>query len=342
MDKLYFSSDYMEGCHPNILNRLVKTNMESTVGYGHDKYTEIAKSKILKACDMADGEVAFLVGGTQTNATIIDCVLKTFEGVLAANTGHIAVHESGAIEHTGHKVITIPHVDGKITAKQVSKYLKDFYDDDNWKHMVAPGMVYISNPTEYGTLYSLQELKDLSSICKEYNIPLYLDGARLAYALAVENYDVTLKELAKYCDLFYIGGTKCGALFGEAVVMKKGFIPHFETLIKQHGALLAKGRINALQFDELFSNNLYLNIGKNAIKYANIIRKALLEKGYKLVFENPTNQVFTVLDNKKIKDFGKLVEFGFWEKYDENSTVIRLATSWATNEDSVNKLVEIL
>ena len=274
--RLYFASDYMEGAHPAIMKKLMETNLEKTVGYGQDPYTEDAKEKIRKACNAPEAEVFLLVGGTQTNATVIDALLKSYQGVVAADTGHIATHESGAIEFGGHKVLTVPQKDGKISAAQIEKLVKDFYDDANYEHMVMPGMVYISQPTEYGTLYSREELAALSKVCRENHLPLYVDGARLAYALASPENDVTLTDLAELSDVFYIGGTKCGALFGEAVVIpQKGRIPHFFTIIKQHGALLAKGRIAGIQFGELFTDGLYLRIGKPAMEAAEQIKDAL-------------------------------------------------------------------
>ena len=266
----------MEGAHPAIMQKLVETNLEKTVGYGLDPYTESAKEKIRTACNAPDADVFLLVGGTQTNATVIDALLKSYQGVVAAETGHIATHESGAIEFGGHKVLTLPQKDGKIRAAQIEKMVKDFYDDANYEHMVMPGMVYISQPTEYGTLYSKEELIEISKVCRANHLPLYVDGARLAYALASPENDVTLSDLAELCDAFYIGGTKCGALFGEAVVIpQKGLIPHFFTIIKQHGALLAKGRIAGIQFDELFTDGLYERIGKSAIDAAEQIKEAL-------------------------------------------------------------------
>ena len=281
--KLCFASDYMRGAHPNIIRKLAESNLEGTGGYGFDPYTEAAKAKIRKACACENAQVYLLVGGTQTNATVIDALLRSYQGVLAAETGHISVHEAGAIEASGHKVLTLPHTNGKISPAAVRDYLTTFSADENRDHMVMPGMVYISHPTEYGTLYTRAELQALHEICAEYGIPLYLDGARLAYALACPDSDVTLADLAKYCDAFYIGGTKCGALFGEAVVIPDPKrIPGFFTIIKQHGALLAKGRILGIQFDELFRDDLYLRIGASAIRAADRIRKALVEKGYQL------------------------------------------------------------
>ncbi len=341
--KLNFSSDYLEGAHPSILNKLAQTNMEQTPGYGTDCYTEAAKDKIRVACACPDAEIYFLTGGTQTNATVIDAFLQSYQGVIAADTGHISTHEAGAIEFGGHKVLPLVHDNGKITAEQVRSYLFDFHHDLNHEHMVMPGMVYLSQPTEYGTLYSLEELKAISAVCKDNHIPLYVDGARLAYALASAKNDVTLEDLAALCDAFYIGGTKCGALFGEAVVFPKPHtIPHFFTIIKQHGALMAKGRMLGIQFSELFTNNLYEALGRTAVQYAAQIDQTLASLGYQTLLATETNQIFCILPNSQIDAFSKLVDYGFWDKYDENHTIIRLATSWATSEAAVNNLKQIL
>lgn len=342
-NKLSFSSDYMEGAHPEILRRLLETNMEKTNGYGLDPYSESAKEKIRAACNCPDAEVNFLVGGTQTNATVIDALLRSYQGVLAPESGHINTHEAGAIEFGGHKVLTLRQKNGKITAEQIREALDAYNNDANHDHMVMPGMVYISQPTEYGTIYSLDELRNISKVCRENRIPLYVDGARLAYALACPENDVTLRDLAELCDVFYIGGTKCGALFGEAVVIPRpGTIPHFFTIIKQHGALLAKGRLLGLQFDTLFTDGLYEKIGQIAIDSATRIRSALRDNGYQIYTETPTNQIFVLIDDDLMQRLSEKVNFGFWEKYDENHTVIRFATSWATAEEDVNQLIMLL
>ena len=342
-NKLFFASDYMEGAHPTIIQRLVQTNMEQTAGYGTDEYCEQARSLIRKACSCSEAAVYFLVGGTQTNATVIDAFLHQYEGVIAAQTGHVAVHEAGAIEFGGHKVLPLACDKGKITAASVKQYLQDFYTDGNYEHMVHPGMVYISQPTEYGTLYTKQELTAMSAVCREYHIPLYVDGARLAYALACTENDVTLADLATLCDAFYIGGTKCGALFGEAVVIpdpKRS--PHFFTIMKQHGALLAKGRLLGIQFETLFTDDLYLRIGENAIRAADTIRAFLESHGYEQYFTAPTNQIFIVLENTRYTALSKKIAFGFWEKKDAAHTVVRIATDWATTPENVEKLLQAL
>ena len=346
--KLMFACDYQEGAHQNIINRLNETNFCSTEGYGKDEICKSAKERIKKACDAPNADVHFLIGGTQANAIIIESLLASYQGVIAPDTGHVSVHEAGAIEAGGHKVLTLPSSFGKITAEQIASYVRDFYDDENHEHMVMPGMVYISQPTEYGTLYSLKELNEIHKVCKEYNLPLYIDGARLAYALASPLNDVSLRDLAKLCDVFYIGGTKCGALLGEAVVIPDSKrIPHFFTIIKQHGALLAKGRLLGIQFDELFKADesgepLYLHIGDAAISLAGEIKKALLQNGYKLLFDSPTNQIFFIIENSKMEALSDKAAFSFFNKYDDTHTVIRFATSWATKADDVCELCKLL
>ena len=340
---LSFSNDYMKGAHPAVMKKLLETNLEKTSGYGLDPYCESAKKKIQKACGCKDAHVAFLVGGTQTNATVIDAFLRPYQGVIAAETRHISVHEAGAIEAGGHKVLTVPHKNGKIDAATVKSYMMNHFNDETHEHMVAPGMLYISHPTEYGTLYRKKELAALRAVCDEYHIPLYLDGARLAYALACPENNVTLKDLAKYCDAFYIGGTKCGAMFGEAVVIPDPSVfSGFFTIVKQHGALLAKGRLLGLQFDTMFTDDLYLHIGETAIRAADRIRKALQENGYRLCFDSPTNQVFCVMENKRLKKIGKYVNYGFWEIFDDAHTIIRFATDWGTTDEEVDELIDIL
>ena len=338
---LYFENDYCEGAHQSILKRLTESNMEKVPGYGMDPYCAQAKEKIRNACGCPDGEVFFLVGGTQTNAVVIASMLNRYEGVLCAVTGHINAHEAGAIEFTGHKVLPLPQYDGKISAADLKEYLQTYYADGSYDHMVFPGMVYISHPTEYGTLYTKQDLRDISSVCREYKIPLFMDGARLGYGLAAET-DVTLKDIAEFTDVFYIGGTKVGALCGEAVVFPKKAPKHFFTMIKQQGALLAKGRLLGIQFDTLFTDNLYLEISKNAIETAAKLKSALKEKGYRLFINSPTNQIFVILENQKMKELGEKVKFSFWEKYDEDHTVVRFATSWATKMEDIDQLIRIL
>lgn len=340
---LYFENDYSEGAHPKILEALTKTNYESLSGYGSDEYCERAKEKIKKACGCNDAEVYFLVGGTQTNQIVIDTMLQPYEGVVAAATGHVNVHEAGAIEFTGHKVLTVPEHDGKMHADELKDFIETFYDDEAHEHMVFPGMVYISHPTEYGTLYTKEELIKISDVCKQFEIPLFLDGARLGYGVMAKDTDIDIKTIAKYCDVFYIGGTKVGALCGEAVVFTKNNMPkHFTTRVKQHGALLAKGRLLGIQFDILFTDDLYFEIAKNAIDTAEVLKKGLADKGYKFYLDSPTNQQFIVLENDKLERLAKDVRYSFWEKYDDTHTVIRFATSWATKMGDVEALIDLL
>lgn len=330
---IYFESDYTTGAHPNILKRLTETNYEFLSGYGTDHYCESAREKIRIACDCKDADVHLLVGGTQTNALVISAMLHDYEGVIAADTGHVSVHEAGAIEYTGHKVLTLPHHEGKLMAGDLKEYLERFYDDGNHEHMVFPGMVYISYPTENGTIYSREELEQIYDICRQYEIPLFIDGARLGYGLMSGEADMTLADIARLCDVFYIGGTKVGALCGEAVVFTKNNTPkHFTTVIKQHGALLAKGRLLGIQFDTLFTDDLYWELSRQAIGMADKLKSVLREKGYSFAWETPTNQQFVILENNKMKELREKVAFSFWEKYDESHTVVRFATSWSTTD----------
>lgn len=338
-----FESDYIAGAHPKILQRLTESNFEVLSGYGNDVYCKNACEKIKAACECKDADVYFLIGGTQTNAVVISSMLRDYEGVVAAITGHVSSHEAGAIEYTGHKVLTIPQHDGKVDAKEFEEYLNGFYQDQNHEHMVFPGMLYISHPTEYGTLYSKAELEQISQVCKNYDIPLFLDGARLGYGLMSKQTDVTLADIARICDVFYIGGTKVGALCGEAVVFTKNNTPkHFMTIVKQHGALLAKGRLLGVQFDTLFTDNLYFDISKHAIEMAERLKEVLKEKGCTFYLESPTNQQFIILENSKMEQLENKVAFSFWENADENHTVIRLATSWSTKEEDIERLREYL
>lgn len=338
-----FESDYIEGAHPLILEALAKSNMESLSGYGSDKYTERAKEKIASACGLPEAQVFFLTGGTQTNQIVIDTMLAQYEGVVSAQTGHVSVHEAGAIEYTGRKVLTIPAHNGKMDANELDSFIKDFYADGNHEHMVFPGLCYISHPTEYGTLYSKEELTQISEVCHKHKIPLFMDGARLGYGLASRQTDVTLQDVARLCDVFYIGGTKVGALCGEAVVFTKKNMPaHFDHLVKKHGALLAKGRLLGVQFDTLFTDDLYFKISKNAIDRAEELKSLFTEKGYKFFLDSPTNQQFVILENSKMQELQKNVKFSFWEKYDENHTVVRFATSWATTSEKISELRSIL
>ena len=338
-----FDCDYMAGAHCEVLEALVATNMELTAGYGNDSYTAEAKALIREACGVPDAEVMFLVGGTQTNATAIDGILRRHEGVLAAESGHIAVHESGAIEASGHKVLTLPHSDGKVCAEDVDRYIREFYADETYQHMVAPGMLYISQPTEFGTLYSLRELEALSATCRMHNIPLYIDGARMAYGLKAEGADFTLRDIARLADVFYIGGTKCGTLFGEAlVVTNRQLLTNLFPLVKQHGALLAKGRLLGVQFCVLFRDGLYERIGEHAVRLAVRVREAMRRAGYEIVIESPTNQQFFRLPNEVIDRLRANVSFDYWGPRGERDSVVRFVTSWATTDEDVDRLCEIL
>lgn len=339
---LSFECDYNTGCHPKILERLIETNLMPMPGYGSDEFSQSAKRKILDACGTPDGDVYFLVGGTQTNAVVISSYLRRYEGVISADTGHIAVHEAGAVEFTGHKVLTVPEHDGKIDPDELESYLRTFYADANHDHCVFPGMVYISHPTEYGTLYTRDELTALHRICAAYDIPLFLDGARLGYGLASEGTDVTLRDIAALTDIFYIGGTKVGALCGEAVVFPKKSPAHFMTGVKQHGALLAKGRLTGLQFDVLFTDDLYMEISRHAIRMAEKLKTIFREKGYEFFRQSPTNQQFIVLTNEQIAHLEKHVRFSFWERIDDGCAAVRFAVSWSTTEEDLEQLASII
>ena len=313
-----FENDYLEGVHEKILTRLVETNRIQASSYGSDEFSQKAAEKIREVLGCPKAMIRFLMGSTQTNQVVISSILKRFEGVIAADTGHISTHEAGTIELTGHKVLPLSAIAGKITVEAIDHLIETFYKDTTHAHMVFPGMVYLSYPTEYGTLYSLEELEQISQVCRTHEIPLYIDGARLGYGLVCEESDVTIKDIARLCDVFYIGGTKIGALCGEAVVFIKNNEPvHFTTLIKQNGALLTKGRLVGIQFLELFSNNLYFEISKHAIDMAVKVKKGFIEKGYHLFIDSPTNQQFFVMSNEKDNTLKPFVQFANWEAYDE-------------------------
>lgn len=340
---LHFENDYNKGAHPDLIEALIVSNEEGLSGYGSDRYTQSAIEKIRQATACPHAQVTFLAGGTQTNQVVIDALLQSYEGVIAAETGHIASHEAGAIEYSGHKVLTLPHHEGKLKTAEVKNYIETFFADANHEHMVFPGMVYISHPTEYGTLYTKEELTQLSTICHQYSIPLFLDGTRLGYALAAET-DLDLPTIAGLTDVFYIGGTKMGALIGEAVVFTKQNQPrNFVTIVKQHGALLAKGRVVGVQFDRFFTNNLYFDLGKKAIEMATQLKDILKEKGYRFFLESPTNQQFIVLENRQLERLAQAgLVYSFWEKFDQDHTVIRLATSWSTSQEDLDALRQLL
>lgn len=334
-----FECDYIAGTHPAILKNLIETNYESLSGYGMDHYTQSAKEKIRKACGLEDAQVEFAVGGTQTNALVISTLLKDYEGVIAADSGHINVHESGAVEFTGHKVIELPGTNGKLVPDELKAWLVKFFSDATHEHMVIPGMVYISHPTEPGTLYTKNELEAISDICHEYGLTLYLDGARLGYGLMSRDTDVTLEDIARLTDVFYIGGTKVGALCGEAIVFTKNNRPdHFLTSVKKRGALLAKGRLLGIQFDTLFTDDLYFRISRHAIDMAERLKEIIRAKGWEFYMDSPTNQQLILMNEEQMAELGKYVMFDRWGVYDEERTIVRLATSWSTSDKDLDVL----
>lgn len=340
---LTFENDYSFGAHPAVLQALIDTNMEAMTGYGMDPHSEHAAELIRTACAAPEADVFFLVGGTQTNQVILDMLLEPYQGVIAASTGHVSVHEAGAIEFSGHKVLCVPEHEGKMDAAELRAYIQQFYADGNHEHMVFPGAVYISFPTEFGTLYTRAELEALRAVCDEYKLPLFADGARLGYALASPECELTLPELAELVDVFYIGGTKCGALCGEAVVFPRGTAPaHTVPRIKQHGALLAKGRLLGVQFERLFTDGLYLEICKNAIDAAEQLKAVLHKHKIPFYLESPTNQQFVILENEQFECLGKQVVLSFWDRYDDTHTIVRLATSWASTPEDIEQLDQIL
>lgn len=340
---IYFDSDYMVGAHPEVMKRLVDTNMLHTPGYGSDRFTADARDLILRKCGIPEGSLFFLEGGTQANAVVIDRLLDHNDGVVAADTAHINVHEAGAIESNGHKVIALPGREGKLEASVVKDYVGKFYKDETNEFMVRPAMVYISFPTEYGTLYTRAELDALREVCDEFGMPLYIDGARLAYGLAAEETDITLQYIASVADVFYIGGTKCGALFGEAVVTRKPeLLPRFASLIKLHGATLAKGRLLGVQFLALFSDNLYGRIGSHGVKMAMRLKDGFRDAGYRLFIDSPTNQQFFILPNELIDSLGEVASFELWGPRGEYETPVRFVADWATTESDVDSLIAAL
>ena len=338
---IYFNSDYLEGAHPSIMVKMAETNMVQTVGYGEDEYCEAAREKIKVACQAPEADVHFLVGGTQTNTTVIAAILRPWQGVISAVSGHINCHEAGAIESTGHKVITLPTDNGKITAQQVADYVEWHKNDESTEHIVQPGMVYISHPTEAGTLYTRAELTELYDTCRRYGLPLYIDGARLGYGLAAEESDMTLPEFARLCDVFYIGGTKVGALFGEAVViMNESLKKDFRFIMKQRGGRLAKGRLLGIQFDALFTDDLYFKISRHAIEMAHQIRDIFVSAGYPLLFDSPTNQQYPIMPDAELAEIGKSFGYEYWERVDKTHSGVRFCASWATTQENVDALRE--
>lgn len=336
--KTSFESDYNNGAHPLVLQHLIDTNTMQSQSYGFDAWSEQARHKIRTACQCPEADIFFLVGGTQTNATVIDGMLQTYEGVIAVQTAHINVHESGAVEASGHKVITLPSHGGKMDAGELEAWLKAFNADPTLEHMVIPGMVYITFPTELGSVYTAKEIEEILSVCQRYDLKLFIDGARLGYGLSSSECDFTLSWLAHHCDAFYIGGTKVGALCGEAVVFPRGNAPrHFMNIVKRHGALLAKSRLAGVQFDALFTDNLYLNIAQHAISMAMKVRQLFTEAGIPLR-DSSTNQQFVELTNKQMEQLMQGVLFETWEPIDANNTLCRFVTSWATTEEDLQAL----
>ena len=336
---LYFNNDYAEGCHQSILDALVKTNMEQTLGYSEDSYCAAAREKIRKACGNDNLAVHFLVGGTQTNLTVIDAALRPHQGALCASSGHIHVHETGAVEATGHKVLALPSTDGKITARQVEQAVLAHRADGAFEHIVQPKLVYIYNPTELGTLYTKQELEELSAVCQKLGLYLFLDGARLGYGLMAKGNDLTMADIARLCDVFYIGGTKVGALFGEAVVIRNPSLAEdFRYIIKQHGGMLAKGRLLGIQFDTLFTDDLYYKISAHADAMADRLRDTLAEIGAPLLVPGTTNQVFAILPDTLLEELAKTVTFSEQERVSDTHRAVRFCTSWATKAENVDTL----
>ena len=338
-----FQCDYSEGAHPRIMERLMETNLEQTVGYGMDEYCSKARELVSKAVGRDDVDVHFLVGGTQANATVISSVLRPYQGVICAASGHINVHETGAIEHSGHKVLALPAENGLLKASQIREAMQEHLAEDGPEHTVQPGMVYISFSSEVGTVYSLEQLKSISAVCREYGLPLFIDGARMGYGLMAEGGDVTLSDIASLADVFYLGGTKQGALFGEAVVIVNETLKKdFRYNIKQNGGMLAKGRLLGIQFLTLFEDGLYFELSRHAVGLAMKIRDAFRAKGYAFLVDSPTNQQFPVLDNATMDRLSRNFRFSVWQKVDEGHTAVRFCTSWATKPEAVEALISAL
>ena len=340
---IYFDSDYMAGGHPAVMEALMRTNLEHTSGYGNDPYCAAARDLILSLCGIDRGEVFFFEGGTQANCTIIDALLRNYQGVICADTGHINVHEAGAVEAWGHKVIALPGHEGRLDASDVARYIDSFYADDSHDAMVAPGAVYISFPTELGTIYTRRQLEALYKVCSDRNIPLFIDGARLAYGLNAEGCDVTLRDIAALSDVFYIGGTKCGALFGEAMVTRRPeLFPRFRTLIKRHGAMLAKGRLLGLQFSTLLSGGLYDQIGRHAVALALEMKRGFVAKGHQLYIDSPSNQQFFLLPNALIDRLRAHFSFELWGPRQPEKSPVRFVTDWTTTPTAISTLLSAL
>ena len=337
---IQFQCDYNEGAHPRILQRLVETNMMQTAGYGEDPICEHARALVRQACQTPDADVHFLVGGTQTNATVISAILRPFQGVLCATTAHINAHETGAIEHGGHKVLTLPATDGKITAEAIDAAVTAHYADGSHEHIVQPGMVYISFSTELGTIYTKQELTDISAVCRRHALPLFIDGARLGYGITSPACDITLPELARLADVFYLGGTKQGALFGEAVVITaEALKKDFRYAIKMNGGMLAKGRLLGIQFEALFADNLYFDLAAHANRMAQRIHEAFAARGIRFLVDSPTNQQFPILTDSQYAALSQQFLSDYWGRVDDTHVATRFCTSWATTDENVSTLV---
>lgn len=340
---IQFQCDYNEGAHPRILERMMQTNFEQTVGYGEDHYCSEARELIKRACGQPDADVHFLVGGTQANATVISSILRPHQGVLCVSSGHINVHETGAIEHSGHKVLALEGVNGLLPAESIREAMEEHLAEDGPEHTVQPGMVYISFSSEVGTVYSLSQLEAISAVCKEYGLPLFIDGARMGYGLASDGCDVTLNDIARLSDVFYIGGTKQGALFGEAVVITNNSLKKdFRYFIKQNGGMLAKGRLLGIQFLTLFEDGLYFELSNHAVRQAMRIRDAFVSKGYAFLVESPSNQQFPILPNSLMQTLSKEFMFSVWKRVDADHTAVRFCTSWATKTEAVDSLLAAL
>lgn len=334
-----FECDYTTGCHPKILERYMETNLDQQPGYGKDKFTVHAEELIKDACKSHGSEVHFIVSGTQANKVAIAALLEDYEGIIAPTSGHVSVHEAGAIEDSGHKVIELQEKNGKISASQIDEYVTDFYNDGSWQQMVIPGLVYITLPTEFGTLYTLSELIEISNVCKKHNMRLFVDGARLSLALASDECDITLPDLAKLADCFTIGSTKSGAMLGEALVFREDSTPkNFITTRRKHGALLAKGRVIGISFETLFTDNLYIEIGKKILDTSKKLRDVLHKNNCKFFLESPTNQQFIILENSVLKALNSRVAVTNWDKFDEQHRVVRLVASWSTSDQDLNAL----
>ena len=336
-----FESDYNNGAHPTVLRSLIDSNDKKSSSYGSDCWSQEAREKIRRACQCNNAEIFFLVGGTQTNATVIDAMLPSYGAVIAVETAHINVHESGAVEANGHKVITLPSHNGKMSAEDLKRYLERFFADPTWEHMAVPGMIYLTFPTELGSVYCSHEIAAIYELAQQYSMPLFIDGARLGYGLTSEGCDFDLPWLARHCDVFYIGGTKVGALCGEAVVFTDKAPKGFFTTIKRHGALLAKSRLAGVQFNALFTDNLYLTISRHAINMAMKMREIFIQAGFEIK-DSPTNQQFVVLNNEQMRKLATMILFETWEPINEEYTLCRFVTSWATTDDDLKELSNAL